>query len=452
MKPLSLFSSLLFFSLFHFLPAQLAAQNQITGTWYVNGRADLPSSIIQQGNNLVFTVGSNSSNGYFTSATTVFATQWNAAASLTAGAQGLLWNNQIWTRSAYAGYVSLQGNWSLSTHPQEVYSFEQDNTFFTLTHQGKKLIGYFTSANTITIPEWNYATASIAADGSSVTWNNQVWVKTSAAITNTTGIINTGATQQLCRAELSSFYFAAQALGSAWGRMGTEPAMLTPDAVAACTDHLNALDATLGIIQCIVFDRGRIRNLRGALANTATRQLIAETESLIRELQAAVQKLTLSCNNNVQLSSLYIAGLHLGAAQAWASSRQCLPTPMPMAVQTVIQNHLTTASTALSTYTACIPQFDMSGFGRVNLASMNSILPHTQIVGMETQLLWAIALSDCCCTCSPGGTTGGGGSDCDAECERYCKSIGKQHGRFNGKTVCLMGVVSGGNSSGCDCW
>lgn len=450
MKILSLQSALLLFSVFYFIPLPLNAQSQINGTWYVNGRADLPCNINQQGNNLVFTVGANSSNGYFNSANTVVATQWNATATLTAGAQGLLWSNQIWTRNAFTGYVSLQGSWSLSTQPQEVYTFEQDNTFFTLTYQGKKLIGYFTGANTLTIPEWSYASASISADGGTITWNNQVWVKKSGAAT-TPPVTNSGATQQLCRAELSSFYFAAQALGSAWGRMATEGATLSPDAVTACTDHLNALDATLGIIQCIVFDRNRIRNLRGALAGTSTQRLITETESLIRDLQGVVQRLTLSCNNNVQLSSLYIAGVHLGAAQAWASSRQCMPTPMPAAVQTVIQNHLTTASTALAPYAACIPQFDMSGFGRVNLASMNSISPHTQIVGMETQLLWAIALSECCCTCSGSGT-GSTGSDCDVECERYCKSIGKQFGRFNGKTICLMGVVSGGSSSGCDCW
>ena len=450
MKPLSLFSSALIISLFGIITIQLTAQNQIAGTWYLNGRAEVPCTIAQQGNNLVFTIGTNSSNGYFSNATTVFATQWNAYAAITSGAQGLLWNNQIWTRSPYSGYPSLQGSWSLSTQPQELYTIEQDNTFFTLTYQGKKLIGYFTSANTITIPEWSYATASIAADGSSITWNNQVWVKKSAG-TTPPPVINPAITQKLCRAELSVFYFAAQSLGTVWGRMATEPAMLSADAVAACTDALNNLDATLGIIQCIVFDRGRIRNLRGALAGTSTRQLIVETESIIRDLQVVVQNLKLSCDNNVNMSALYVGGIHLGAAQAWASSRQCMPTPMPVAVQNVIQNHLTTASNALTPYAACIPQFDFSGFGRVNLGSMNSILPHTQIVGIETQLLWAIALSECCCTCSGGGTTSTG-SDCDAACESYCKSIGKQFGRFNGKTVCLMGVVSGGNSSGCDCW
>ena len=440
-----------------FMAQNLIAQTQLNGNWYANGRADLPCTITQNGNNLVFTTSNARSNGYFTNAQTIFATEWNTSATLTTGASGILWNNQIWTRTPFSGYVSLQGTWAISAQPQEQYIIEQDNTCVFITYQGKKVLGYFTSGNTITVPEWNNANATISSEGATISWNNQVWTKTTTSpnTQTTTPATQTqqGTTQKLCRTELSAFYYAAQALGSAWGRMGTESPMLSADAVAACDAHLSLLDATLGVFQCIVFDRNRIRNLRGKLANTSTQQLVAEIETIIKDLQGVVQNLRLSCDNNVSLSALYVGGIHLGAAQAWASSRQCMPTPMPTAIQTVIQNHLLTASTALTPYAACIPNFDFSGFGRVMLGSMNSILPHTQIVGMETQLLWAIALSDCCCTCSPGqDVTPTTTSACDAECERYCKSIGKQHGRFNGKTVCLLGVVSGGSSNGCDCW
>ena len=400
MKLLPRFSLLFSICLLGMLPFQLMAQNQIPGTWYSNGRAEIPCTITQQANNLVFTIGTNRSNGYFSNATTVFATQWNAYAALTTGGQGLLWNNQIWTRSPFSGYPSIAGSWSLAAYPQELYPVEQDNTFFTLTYQGNKLPGFFTSANTITIPEWNNAIANVSPDGNSITWNNQIWIKKSGTTSPPVNI--PPITQKLCRAELSSFYFAAQALGTVWGRLATAPPMLTPDAVAACSDALNTLEATLGIIQCIGFDRGRIQNLRGALAGTGTRQLIVETESLIRDLQAVVQNLRLSCDYNVNFSALYVGGIHLGAAQAWATSRQCMPTPMPVAVQNVIQNHLTTARNALNPYSASIPQFDLSAFGRINLGSMNSILPNTQIAGIETQLLWAIALSEACCTCSGG--------------------------------------------------
>ena len=448
----------IFFAAVLVLIAQNArAQTQIGGTWYANGRADQVCTITQNGNNLVFIKGNGRSNGYFTNASALFATDWNTAATLTVGATGILWDNQIWTRNPYSGYVSLQGNWGTAAQPQEQYLIEQDNTGLLITFQGKKVLGYFTSGTMITVPEWNNAIANVSADGATLSWSNQVWTKkttntpTIPPTTSTNG--NQGTTQKLCRKELSVFYYAAQALGSAWGRMGTESPMLSAEAVAACDAHLSLLDATLGVIQCIVFDRGRIRNLRGRLSSTSTQQLVVEIESIIKDLQVVIQNLRLSCDNNVSLSSLYVGGIHLGAAQAWASSRQCMPTPMPVAIQTVIQNHLTTASTALTPYAACIPNFDFSGFGRVMLGSLNSILPHTQIVGMETQLLWAIALSDCCCTCSPGqNATPTTTSACDDECVRYCKSIGKQYGRFNGKTPCLLGVVSGGTSNGCDCW
>ena len=428
----------------------VSAQTNLSGTWYANGRADQVCTISQNGNNLVFSKNSTHSNGYFSNAQTLFATEWNTYATLTTGAQGILWNNQIWTRQPYSGFVSLQGNWGIATQPQEQYAIEQDNNFLIITYRDKKLIGYFTSSTTITVPEWNQIIANVSTDGTSISWDNQVWSKKT---TTTTTPNQQGATQKLCRVELSAFYYAAQALGSAWGRIGTESPMLSPDAVTACDAHLLLLENTLNVISCIVFDKGRIRTLRSALSSTPTRQLVPEIEKIITDLQGIIQNLHTTCDNGVSLSALYVGGIHLGAAQAWASSRQCMPTPMPAAIQTVIQNHLTTALTALTPYAPCIPNFDFSSFGRVMLGSMNSILPHTQIVGMESQLLWAIALSDCCCTCSAGQTTTPPTtSACDAECERYCKSLGKQHGRYNGKTICLLGVVSGGTGNGCDCW
>lgn len=74
MKLLPRFSFLFSTSLLGMLPFLLSAQNQILGTWYSNGRAEIPCTITQQANNLVFTIGANRSNGYFTNATTVFAT------------------------------------------------------------------------------------------------------------------------------------------------------------------------------------------------------------------------------------------------------------------------------------------------------------------------------------------------------------------------------------------
>ncbi len=432
----------------------------LAGTWYVNGRANHLCSITQNGNNLVFSYNNSRSNGYFKSETEVFATEWNTLGSLTVGNAGIIWNNQVWTRQPSSGWMNVAGTWYGDGNANYAYTIEQDNLYLAINFQGQKMTGYFTGANSITVPAWNNTSANITSDGSSITWNNQKWTKqpTTSTPTPTTSTPTTtqqGSTQKLCRVELSSFYFAAQSLGTVWGRAATEPGMLSAGAVADCDAALSVLDGVLGSISCIVFDRNRIRNLRGILSTASSQQVVLETERLIKDLQVVVQNLKVSCDNGVHISALYIAGIHLGAAQAWASSRQCMPTPMPIAIQTTIQNHLTTANNALIPYSACITHFDFSNFTRItaNLGSMNSILPHTLITGTETQLLWAIALSDCCCSCSPGNMTDTNTtSACDAECERYCKSLGKQHGRFNGKTACLLGVVSGGSSSGCDCW
>ncbi len=423
------------------------AQTSLSGTWYVNGKADQRATISQNGNNLAFAINGSNSTDYFTNNYTVYAKEWNTQAVLTTNAQAILWNNQLWTKSPYSGYPSIHGSWSVNG--QAAYTIEQDNIFFFINSQGKKIAGYFTGPTSILVPEWSNATANIGGNGSQLTWSNQVWAK----IGTSGPVVTGGTTKRLCRGELSTFYYASQLLGTVWGRAATEPGRLSADAIAACDVSLATLSSTLEFMGCIVFDRTRITTLRGMLPTASSQQIVQQTEGIIRDLQTVVQNLRLSCDNGVNMLSLYVGGVHLGAAQAWASSRQCQMVPMPAAIQTVIANHLTTASNALTPYARCIPQFNFGGFAMVTLGSMNSILPHTQITGIEAQLLWAIALSDCCCTCSPGATvtdTTGGGSACDADCQKYCQSIGRQSGRFNGSAPCIMGVVSEPSRS-CNC-
>ncbi|MBK9736437.1 MAG: hypothetical protein IPO92_16365 [Saprospiraceae bacterium] len=77
------------------------------------------------------------------------------------------------------------------------------------------------------------------------------------------------------------------------------------------------------------------------------------------------------------------AGLHLGAAQAHASCQQCRSAPMPMAFQTVIRNHLNTARDAFANYLPCVPGVTLSQFDAVTLNSLNSLVAHTDIVGVQ---------------------------------------------------------------------
>ena len=66
------------------------------------------------------------------------------------------------------------------------------------------------------------------------------------------------------------------------------------------------------------------------------------------------------------------------------------------------------------------------------------------IIQNGTETLWAVTLTDCCCTCNAAGTT------CGTECDTWCKQQGKNGGKFTG--ICLLGVVSGGTHPDCQCW
>jgi hypothetical protein len=74
--------------------------------------------------------------------------------------------------------------------------------------------------------------------------------------------------------------------------------------------------------------------------------------------------------------------------------------PIPPNIQGVILNHMTTARNGLIGFAACLPGFDFNIFNTVPVGSMNSIEPHTFVVGIHTAVLWNVALSDCCCTCT----------------------------------------------------
>lgn len=183
-------------------------------------------------------------------------------------------------------------------------------------------------------------------------------------------------------------------------------------------------------------------SITGAQASRESRQIIVD-------LQVAVRNANITCENGVNLEQLFIGGIHLGAAQAHASSRICQPVPMPAAIASTISAHLTTAHDALVTLLPCMPNLQPGAFATVPLGSMNSAEPHTFIVGIITETLWAVALTDCCCTCT-GGAAANPGTTCDQECHKWCQAQGKSGGKFNG--ICLLGVMSGGAKPDCTCW
>lgn len=203
------------------------------------------------------------------------------------------------------------------------------------------------------------------------------------------------------RAPLSVFYHGMQSLGDVWGRNACESHPLAPGSIAdmrgALADAINGLEVFPP--GCIPFNVAVIRSLSDRLPSLSQKDTGDALNDIIAQLQTALGRARFNCDHGVNPSALFVAGLHLGAAQAYASCFLCR-VPIPGAFQTVMHNHLTTAHDALVPYGACIPTFDFSQFGKVPLASMVPGEPHTHIVGIESQLLWSIALSDCTCTCA----------------------------------------------------
>lgn len=203
-----------------------------------------------------------------------------------------------------------------------------------------------------------------------------------------------------CRAPLSVFYAGMVGLGSAWGRTTTEPTVMTPNGILDIQNNIgNARDALNMVRKCINFDINKVNMLISRMPSLTNVQAEAEIQQLIRELQVAIAQSTATCDHGFTFSSLFVTGVHVGAAQAHASGRMCMPAPMPMAFQTVIRNHLNTARDAFAAFLPCVPGFSLSQFDNVPLNSPVSTEAHTNIVGLHTNILWNIALTKCCCYC-----------------------------------------------------
>ncbi len=220
---------------------------------------------------------------------------------------------------------------------------------------------------------------------------------TGTSTTTTTTV--TGTPSTLCRRELSTFYAGIGGLGSAWARAAHEPFMVPAGSIAAMQAVIKNAKTALEVVKCVPYDVAKIDALIAKLPSLTNAQCVSEIEFVIKDIQAAVAKVSLNCGNGSTLMSLYGLGIHIGAAQAHANSRMCQPAPMPAALQTVIFNHLQTAQTSFADFLECVPGFPLSSITDVPLNSAISIEPEMVIVGLHTNLLWNIALTDCCCSC-----------------------------------------------------
>lgn len=162
----------------------------------------------------------------------------------------------------------------------------------------------------------------------------------------------------------------------------------------------NARDGLNAVKDCIPFNISELDLLIGRIPSLTNVQAEAEIQSMIKKIQTIVANSSARCSNGTTLSALYVSAVHLGAAQAHPSCQICRAAPMPMAFQTVIRRtHLNTAKRRIcGFYIPCVRVFP-SSFDAVPLNSINSLEAHTHIVGLHTNLLWNISLSDCCCDC-----------------------------------------------------
>src|SRR5207244_6823188 len=141
-------------------------------------------------------------------------------------------------------------------------------------------------------------------------------------------------------------YHGMQSLGDVWGRSGCEPDPLAPGAVAAMRGALDDTMHALGVLPpgCIQFDVNRITSLSDRLPSLTHEKITEEVhDKIIVPLQQALAAARFTYDHGVNPGALFVAGVHLGAAQAFASCFLCM-APIPPAIQSVMADHLSTAN------------------------------------------------------------------------------------------------------------
>lgn len=197
------------------------------------------------------------------------------------------------------------------------------------------------------------------------------------------------ASAKLCRSELSTFYAGMNSLGLCWGRLGSD--IFSNNVITDVQNTLPNAIAAIQTIQCLDFDVSKIRNFSTRLPSLTQVRAVDEIDGLIKEIQGSISRANIQCDNNTNLMSLFIGGIHLGAAQGIANSFVC--GMIPAAWQNNLNNHLSTARNGLVGFIACIPTFNLSNLGLVPVNATNAYETVTFIIGIHTQLLWTVFIN-----------------------------------------------------------
>lgn len=148
---------------------------EIAGTWFLDGNKELPCYIVQNGRDLVFLSGKETSNGHFKSSMEVFAKDWNRNAILSADLQTLKWADRSWVKGTFQ-YPEISGTWYENGDPNKQVTITQSGTKLVMDNGTQKLNGYFYTTNAIySLENNNYATYSPATN--TISWGQKVWMR-----------------------------------------------------------------------------------------------------------------------------------------------------------------------------------------------------------------------------------------------------------------------------------
>lgn len=204
-----------------------------------------------------------------------------------------------------------------------------------------------------------------------------------------------GGGKKSCRTELSTFYQSMNSLGLCWGRLGSDA--FTATTIAGVQTELANVPVGITSIGCLDFDVSKISSYSSSLPGKTRVTAVNEIDALIKEIQASIMRAKVTCDRGALLESLFITGIHLGAAQGIANSFVCQSIPADW--QGNLRNHLGLVSSGISGFGPCLTGVNPATAAGVPVGATNAYEPLSVIIGLHMQVLWAVSLTDCCCVC-----------------------------------------------------
>jgi hypothetical protein len=148
---------------------------EIAGTWYENGNKELPCYIVQNGRDIVFLSGKETSGGFFKNSAEVFAKEWNRNAYLSSNSKTLRWADRTWKKGEFS-YPNIAGTWYENGEASKQIIITQKKNKLVMDNGTQKLNGYFYTTNGIySVENNNYGTYT--SSNSTITWGGKAWVR-----------------------------------------------------------------------------------------------------------------------------------------------------------------------------------------------------------------------------------------------------------------------------------